>query len=198
MTREDGKPDRLETEPGAKGSGRISFAGMTIDIPPESDLPAEAPFEGKTSAKSVKMPKDVWELLPPLVEVATNTWRLRKRMVDAESGEPTDEMRRLFRFVEGIQQALHNAGITVIDKEGKAYDPGMREKVIGFEKTPGLLRDEIIETVRPAIRFRERLLFAGEIIVGTPEGKLSEEGFGSERASMDGKPVGEEKGLESV
>lgn len=147
--------------------GQIVLSGMKNDIPAELDLPAGAPFEGRDLPQTMQMPKDVKELLRPLTDVATNAWRLRKRMVD-DKGEPLEETRRLFRFVERMYQALGEAGITIIDKTGKPYDDGMREKVVTYEEVPGLLRDEILETVRPAIRFKEQIIFFGEVIVGIP------------------------------
>jgi len=147
---------------------KIKMHGLSIDIPPELDLPAGAPFEGRSQPKSMQIPTDIQELLGPLMEVATNAWRLKIRMLDSETGEPKEEMHKLYRFVEGLFRGLQQAGVRVVDTVGKAYDSGMPLKVLNFEPVPGLQREEIIETVRPTILWKERLLRAGEIIVGTP------------------------------
>ena len=124
----------------------------------------------------MEIPQDIQELLRPLGEMATNAWRLKVRMVDATTGEPKAETRKLYRFVEGLFRALDEAGIQVIDKTGRPYDSGMPEKVISYEQTPGLAQEEIIETPRPSVRWKERALFNGEIIVGIPviEGSTDE------------------------
>ncbi len=153
----------------------MKMHGVTIEIPPELDLPAGAPFEGKEKPSSIRVPKDVQELFGPLVDMATNAWRLRVRMVDPETGEPREENRKLYRFVEGLFRALTEADIQVVDKTGKPYDNGMSEKVINFEQTPGLSKDEIIETIRPTIRWKEQILYHGEIIVGIPVVKTEPE-----------------------
>ena len=146
----------------------ISMRGLKIPIPPELDLPAGAPFEGRSQPGRMQIPKDIEELFGPLIEMATNAWRLKVRMIDPDSGEPKEETRKLYRFVEGLFRALGDAGIQVIDKTDKPYDSGMPEKVISFEQTPGLLKEEIIDTVRPTVRWKERHFHYGEIIVGIP------------------------------
>ena len=146
----------------------MKMLGMPLGIPPELDLPAGAPFEGRDRPASMEIPQDIQELLGPLGEMATNAWRLKVRMIDATTGEPKEETRKLYRFVEGLFRALDEAGIQVIDKTGRPYDSGMPEKVISYEQTPGLAKEEIIDTVRPSVRWKERALFNGEIIVGIP------------------------------
>jgi hypothetical protein len=147
---------------------KMKMHGLPIDIPPELDLPAGAPFLGADQPAVMRIPKDIQELFGPLIEMATNAWRLKVRMVNPETGEPREETSKLYRFVEGLFRALSDAGIQVIDKTGKPYNSGMSEKVVSFEQTPGLLREEIIDTVRPAIRWKEQPLYLGEIIVGIP------------------------------
>lgn len=116
---------------------------------------------------------DPVEVIPPevtatLASVATNAWRARIKMVDAETGEPTEDMRRVYRHIEGIFNAFDELGLRTIDPTGKAYDSGMALKVISFEPTPGLSHEKISETVKPSIAWQGRLLQTGEVIVGTP------------------------------
>ena len=151
-----------------KARVKMKILGLPIDIPPELDLPAGAPFEGRDQPATMRIPEDIQEMLGPLVEMATNAWRLKVRMIDPDTGEPKEETRKLYRFVEGLFRALGDSGIQVIDKTGKPYDSGMSEKVVSFEHTPGLAKEEIIDTVRPSIRWKERPLYHGEIIVGIP------------------------------
>ena len=152
----------------ASAGNKMSVYGMTVAIPQTLSLPAGAPFEGRERPTTMQIPTDVQELLKPLSELATNAWRLKTRMVDPETDEPREEARKLYRHVEGLFRALNDAGIEVIDKTGKPYDNGMPEKVIDFPQTPGLVKEEIIETIRPSIRWKEQPLQHGEIIVGIP------------------------------
>ena len=163
-----GKEKTKRFRAGNRKGKTITMRGLKIPIPPELGLPAGAPFEGRPQPGAMQIPKDIQEMFGPLIEMATNAWRLKVRMIDPDSGEPKEETRKLYRFVEGLFRALGDAGIQVIDKTDKPYDSGMPEKVISFEQTPGLLKEEIIDTVRPTVRWKERHFHYGEIIVGIP------------------------------
>ena len=90
-------------------------------------------------------------------------------MVDPETGEARDEMRRVYRHIENILDALKLIHVDIIDPIGRAYDSGMALKVISFEETPGFSKEEIKETLRPTIMLQERIMIQmGEVIVGTP------------------------------
>lgn len=155
-------------EDGYKNEAKLRVHGVRDTIPAELDLSAGAPSEERARPGTMQIPNEIRDLLGPLIEMATYTWRLKVRMVDPQSGEPKDESRKLYRFVEGLFRALSDAGIQVIDKTGRPYDSGMSEKVINFEQVPGLLKEEIIETVRPSVRWKDQILFHGEIVVGIP------------------------------
>lgn len=101
--------------------------------------------------------------------IATNAWRARKKMVNNENGEAKDEMKRVFRHIEAIFDALSEIGIEISDMQGRAYDPGMALKVISFEPSPGLSIEKILETVQPTITWKGKLIQLGEVIVGMPE-----------------------------
>lgn len=114
------------------------------------------------------------EVIPPsfieaFVNIATNAWRAKRKMVDADTGEPKEEMKRVFRHIDAMFDSLNELGIRIEDVEGRAYDPGMALKVVAFEETPGILKDEIKETIRPGIFFKDSIIQMGEVIVGTPK-----------------------------
>jgi hypothetical protein len=165
---------------------RIRCAGLEVDVPPELDLPAGVPMAAAPKERrSPEVPSDVREFLKPMAAVATCAWRARAKMVDPETGEPLEEMRRVYRFVEGIFSALAEAGLRVLDPKGRTYDSGMALKVLGFEPTPGLGREEIIETIRPSVVWHDRLLQMGEVIVGTPATAGRSETASAEESSED-------------
>jgi hypothetical protein len=168
-------------------SGRTNIAGFSIETPQElqiqtfvdesglhaiqkvNQLQGETKQVSQTSAEVQSV-----ELMPPevtatLVSIATNAWRAKNKMVDIETGEPKEEMRRVFRHVEGIFNSFDELGFVVTAPSvGKAYDTGMALKVICFEEMPGVSREEITETIKPSVTWRGRLLQIGEVIVGTP------------------------------
>lgn len=99
----------------------------------------------------------------------TAVWKLEQRMLDAETKEPKDEYRRLWRHVEAIKDALTDIGVDIVDLTNKRYDEGMSLKVVSEEERPGTREPEIVETLLPTIRFRKQIqLQQGEVVVSKP------------------------------
>ena len=107
--------------------------------------------------------------IPALSSIATNVWRMKKRIAD--SGSVTNEVdtNRIHRHLEATIASLEEVGVQIHDLQGRRYDSGMALKVIAFEPTPGLFEDQIIDSVKPTITWNERLIQIGEVIVGTPD-----------------------------
>ena len=191
------KAGRSRQDPGGRKRtvARINYGGLKIKIPPELDLPAGAPFATRPQPEPApNIPSDVQALLKPLAAIATNAWRAKIKMIDTETGEPLEEMRRAYRFVENIFTALGDAGVLILDQTGKAYDSGMQLKVLNFESTPGLSREEIIQTIRPSVVWQERLLQMGEVIVGTSETAEQHKTATDHEGGWPESPLGEEDG----
>jgi hypothetical protein len=111
-----------------------------------------------------------------LAEMATGLWRLRGRMVDAGTGEPHPEMRRAFRHLQAVWDALARAGVEVQEHAGRPFDPGQSLRVLAFQPTAGLPRETVLETVKPCVYLDGQRIQVGEVIVGTPEGASSGKG----------------------
>ena len=112
----------------------------------------------------------------------TAVWKLEQRMLDAETKEPRDEYRRLWRHVEAIKDALTDIGVDIVDWTNKRYDEGMSLKVVSEEERPGTKEPEIVETLLPTIRFRKQIqLQQGEVVVSRPAATTTNDGraFGS-------------------
>lgn len=123
----------------------------------------------KTSIQKVEaLPNSIVQALST---IATNAWRAKNKMLDAETGEVKDEMKRVYRHVEALFDALNQIGIEVRDMQGRPYDSGMALKVVCFEPTPGLYKEKITETIKPTIARRGQLIQIGEVIVGTPQAR---------------------------
>jgi len=100
----------------------------------------------------------------------TNLWRLRKKMLDPGTGQPLETMRRVYRHVESMWDAFGESGIKIQDHDGEAVPEGgiYALNVIAFQPTAGLERQQVIETIKPTIYYKERMIQRGEVIVGTP------------------------------
>jgi len=101
--------------------------------------------------------------------LATNIWRAQTRMLDPQTRQPREETRRLYRHIEGAMEAFATMGVRLSDWMDQPYDAGLPVKVLSFQPTPELTRDTVIEAVRPAVFWQDRLLQVGEVIVGIPQ-----------------------------
>ena len=103
--------------------------------------------------------------------LATGLWRIRERMIDPKSGEALPEMRKVLRHVERMVEEFRDAGIEIGDHTGQFLPEigASSIKVLAYEPREGLSRETVIETVKPSIYLRGRLIQMGEVIVGRPE-----------------------------
>jgi hypothetical protein len=155
--------------------------GVNIPIPADLGFQAERRISDKLSeainsfcrAKiashehSTSSPTEEW--LKAAAKSATHVWRAERRIVDPETREPLDDFKLLHRDIIAIRRSLEDLGVEIVDSLGSAYHSGMALKVISFEPTPGLSREEIKETIKPTVLWRGNLLQLGEVIVGTPQ-----------------------------
>ncbi|RKN06881.1 hypothetical protein [Streptomyces radicis] len=98
-----------------------------------------------------------------LAEIATAAWRLRNKVEATEDTPPG-----VRRHTQALADTLAEAGLETRSYEGTPFDPGLRMRVLAYQPTPGLERDEVIETLRPAVYLNGSALTLGEVIVGTP------------------------------
>jgi len=108
-------------------------------------------------------------VIQALSAIATNAWRARNKMVNRESGEVKDEMKHVLRHIEAIFEALSLIDVLVEDMKGRPYDSGMALKVVGYEPTPNLSKEQIVDEIKPTITLQGQRIQMGEVIVGTPE-----------------------------
>lgn len=106
-------------------------------------------------------------LLNLAVEMGTAVWRLQRRLT--AEGELPEELRRLSRDLKSAWDALRQEGIEVKDHTGEKFDSHMALRVIQFQPTPGLTCEQVIETIKPTIYRKDRMVQIGEVIVGVPE-----------------------------
>ena len=113
--------------------------------------------------------------------IATNVWRMKNQILDAETKEPKETLDdrvvgKLARYLASLDGALEDAGVQVVgDYNGKPHDEGNAVKVISYEDRADLKRDEYIETLLPTVRWtneqgQTRLLQQAEVVVGRPAG----------------------------
>src|ERR1019366_347264 len=128
---------------------------MTLASPPTSEA---------TGAHFVVPPK----IAKGMADIATHVWRAKAKMLDATSGEVKEDMKRVYRHVEGVIDALKQMDIEIKDHTGDAFDYGMPLTVVTSQPTEGITREIIVETLRPTIYWQNNIVQRGEIVLGTP------------------------------
>lgn len=103
-----------------------------------------------------------------MADIATNAWKARTKMLDAASGEVRDDMKRVFRHVEGIIESLKELGLETKDHTGEAFDYGLPLKVVTTQPKEGISREVVTETIRPTIYWQNKIIQMGEVVIATP------------------------------
>jgi molecular chaperone GrpE (heat shock protein) len=108
------------------------------------------------------------KIIKGMAAIATDAWRAKTRMVDPTSAEVKEEMKRVYRHVEGILEALVTLGIEVKDHTGDTFDYGLPLKVVTTQPTAGITRETVIETIKPTIVWQKQMIQMGEVVIATP------------------------------
>lgn len=122
-------------------------------------------LENAGGALRYAIPENV---LKGMAAIATNAWKARSKMLDAESGEPRDEMKRVYRHVEAILETFQEMGIEIKDHTNQAFDYGLQLKVVTTQPTAGITKERVLETVKPTIRWQNQIIQMGEVVIETP------------------------------
>ena len=100
--------------------------------------------------------------------IVTNAWKARAKMMDVNTGEPREDMRRVYRHIETMFVAIHTRGFQVKVQTGDHFDYGMPLALISTQPTPGIAKERVIETIKPTIYWNETIIQAGEVVIATP------------------------------
>lgn len=105
-------------------------------------------------------------LLDIVSELGVIVWRLQKRAsADLDASEI---LRRISRDVEIADTVLNQGDILIKDYTGQYFDSGMGVEVISFQPAAGISREQIIETIKPAVYYKNKLIHIAQVIVGKP------------------------------
>jgi len=130
-------------------------------------LEALAGLAEKIEASSQTKSKTEEELLDMAADVGTLVWRIQHRLDATE--ELSKPLQKLSRDIERTWDALTQGGIEIKDHTGGDYEGGMALRVITSQPVSGLARRQIIETLKPTIYYKDRIIQMGEVIIGIPE-----------------------------
>jgi molecular chaperone GrpE (heat shock protein) len=147
------------------------------------DLAKSLAAEDKTKGQKTSEVKTL-EALPAafakeILAVVTNIWRIKSRLVDPQSKKNKeefgkDDVKKIFRYLESINDSLTQLGIEVIDRTGETFDYGLPEKVVTAIPQEGISKELVLETLRPTIKWQNHI-FPGEVEIATPITKTEKE-----------------------
>lgn len=103
-----------------------------------------------------------------LTRIATNVWALRHKVAQLA---PSAEADSLMVHIDAAHDALRQVGVEIQDYLPQPYHPGMNVEILVFQPQPGIDREMISATIRPAVYLRGQLINRGQVIVATPERK---------------------------
>ena len=105
---------------------------------------------------------------PLVARLATEAWRLRRRLDRAEEQRADDEVFGPLRdSVLRLSDVFAEYQVQVVEHEGESYDPGLQVEVLHTRHGGGPL--VIVETIRPTILLDGRVVQHGQVVVGPAE-----------------------------
>ena len=136
-----------------------SPGGIRLSI--QAEAPADIPLKEPLAITQGKE-----ELLDMIADIATLLWRVQKRLYDI--GQLPKELNRISRDLESTENALNQGGIEIKDHTGQEYATGMSVRVIASQPLENISKNRIIETLRPTIYYKDKIIQKGEVVVGIP------------------------------
>lgn len=105
-----------------------------------------------------------------LSEIATIAFRLRARTCEPGTNQARDELKSVVRQVEALVDLLASAGVEIVDHTGQTTPTtgAFQQRVLALERVASLTCETVIETVKPTVRYKGRLIQVGEVILGAP------------------------------
>lgn len=116
-------------------------------------------------------------IMKAMISCANQTWRIASAVIDQESKEAKEELkpqeiRKVAKAIESLMETFESLGLRVIDRLGEPFNPGLPDQVVTEEPREGLVRDQIIRTIRPTIVWNDAMVQRGEVDIAVPANKL--------------------------
>ena len=160
-----------------KGPKKIQVPIASFPDPREYSLKivqmvSSSPLGGMTGANSSER-ESLEKLSKAMIVIANQSWRMASAIRDSDSKEPKveltpQEIKKLSKAIEMVQETMVDLGIEIIDKQGMAFNAGMPEQVVTEEQQEALTGERILRTIRPTIMWNKRMVQPGQIDIAVP------------------------------
>jgi hypothetical protein len=107
------------------------------------------------------------ELIRLMADVGTGIWRIHQGHTGAKA-EPQKELNSILRTVESIWSIMAGKGVEIKDHTGDMITGGEALRIIAFQPSSGITRDTVVETLKPTVYYKDKMVQMGEVIVGIP------------------------------
>jgi len=108
-----------------------------------------------------------------IADIATGVWRMRNKFSMVNADNLPNEITKAYRHLDSIWDTLASAEVEIRGYTNEKYVPGMALKVIAFQPTSSVQTETIIETIKPSIFYKHKLIQEGEVIVAKPDAAQS-------------------------
>ncbi len=100
-----------------------------------------------------------------LIELATEIWRLEKRLAKASSSLSKDQNTSLQNSTTKLKRYLDINNISIKDYSDQKYNEGLNLDILSIVKDSKVTEDIIKETHEPAIFFKGKLIKKAKVII---------------------------------
>lgn len=155
------------------GDWVLSYDGSNQQSEKENMMPAgsvtsEPDRRSAVVERSANSSASSKEFIVRLARLAVPLWRARRRaQAEAEIHPP---IRMVLRYLETAFGELEDAGITLADYTGEAYEPGMSAfiRTVAWDERSECAGPTIVETIAPAVFYCGRPILRSEATIGIP------------------------------
>ena len=111
--------------------------------------------------------------------LAIEIWRLEKRFEKVKGDMTKGEKSGIVSIgdqIQRIKDVLKKQELEICEHTGTVYNDGLSLKVLHIEEIDGLPEGkmQIIETIKPSVYLKGKVIFLGEVIVGKSKGNKKE------------------------
>lgn len=158
-------PREFKIEPASLSDEDVKDLYELLKMLPDLDN-SKSNIEAKSSEKHA----DNKQLLIIIVELLVIFWRMEKRIDQLvkmdELGE--DNHKKISRFFYNAQDLIEANNLRVSDHTNELNTGGEAYMVVAYQPEEELTEEKVVETIKPTIYFKDKILQRGEVIVGQP------------------------------
>ena len=104
---------------------------------------------------------------PLAARMASEVWRLKRRLPTSEGSTNDDALRAVRDSVARLEDVLLESQIEIREHEGEQYDAGLSVEVL--HERDGSAPHVILETIRPTVVMRGQILQQAQVVIGPAE-----------------------------